>query len=187
MFRVTVLPENRVLEAAENENLLKLLSREGFVVDTPCGGEGKCGKCHVTVDGSKVLACHTAVCRDMTVILPPKTENAVLTSGVLPSGEGIYRNHKSLAFDMGTTTVAGYLLEESTGVVLTTASAPNPQRAYGADVVSRIRCACSGEMENLTRMIRQTLAKLSVDMCSRAHTCPEEIGTVAVVGNPAMQ
>ena len=187
MFRIAVLPENRVLEAAENENLLKLLRREGFLVDAPCGGEGKCGKCRVTVDGREVLACHTVIRRDMTVILPPKTENAVLTSGVLPSGEGIYRNHKSLAFDIGTTTVAGYLLEENTGKVLLTASAPNPQRVYGADVVSRIRCACNGELEKLTRMIRDTLTELTLDMCSRVGIDPEAIGTVAVVGNPAMQ
>ncbi len=187
MFRVTVLPEGRVLEAAEKGNLLELLRREGFLLDAPCGGEGKCGKCRVIVDGREVLACHTAVDRDMTVMLPEKSEDTILTQGVLLSGEGAFRNHKSLAFDIGTTTVAGYLLEENTGNVLAVASAPNPQRVYGADVVSRIRCACGGEMEALTHAIRETLSELTLALCQRANTSPEEIGTVAMVGNPAMQ
>lgn len=187
MFQVTVLPENRILEVAGEENLLSLLRRANLLLDAPCGGQGKCGKCRVTVDGKEALACHTVVDRNMTVTLPQKEADTILTKGILPVGKGLFRNHKSLAFDIGTTTVAGYLLEESTGRELAVDSAPNPQRAYGADVVSRIRSACGGEMENLTLKIRETIAELAQNMCSQTGTAPEEIGTVAVVGNPAMQ
>ena len=187
MIRVTVLPEGRVLETDGKENLLELLRREGFIIEAPCGGEGKCGKCRVIVDGKETLACYRIADRDMTVVLPTKATDRILTEGLLPSDKGAFRNHKSIAFDIGTTTVAGYLLEENTGKVLLTANASNPQRVYGADVVSRIRCACNGEMEKLTRMIRDTLTELTLDMCSQAGIDPEAIGTVAVVGNPAMQ
>ena len=187
MFQVTVLPDGRIFEAIENESLLELLRREGLLLDAPCGGQGKCGKCRVIIKGREVLACHTTVDRNMTVTLPLKEREHILTQGILPSGEGAFRTHKSLAFDIGTTTVAGYLLEEDTGRQLATASAPNPQRVFGADVVSRIRCACSGEMEALTRAIRETLSELTLTLCRGANTVPEEIGTVAVVGNPAMQ
>ena len=187
MIRVTVLPEGRVLETDGKENLLELLRREGFLIEAPCGGEGKCGKCRVSVDGKETLACHRIADRDMTVVLPTKATDRILTEGLLPSDKGAYRNHKSIAFDIGTTTVAGYLLEENTGKVLLTTSAPNPQRVYGADVVSRIRCACNGVLEKLTWVIRDTLTELTLEMCSQAGIDPEAIGTVAVVGNPAMQ
>ncbi len=187
MFQVTVLPENRVLETDGGENLLSLLRQMNFILDAPCGGEGKCGKCRVVIDGEEAFACHTVIDRDMTVTLPQKVIDTILTKGVLPVGEGLFRNHKSLAFDIGTTTVAGYLLEESTGRELAIDSAPNPQRAYGADVVSRIRSACNGKMENLTMVIRETIIALALNMCRKTDTAPEEIGTVAVVGNPAMQ
>ncbi len=187
MFRVKVLPENRIVKAAKDENLLELLRREGFFIDAPCGGEGKCGKCRVVTEGREVPACHTLVDRDMTVTLPLRKQEPILTESLLPQREGVFRSHKSLAFDIGTTTVAGYLLEENAGRILTSASAPNPQRAYGADVISRIRCACGGEMDALTCAIRETLTGMILELCSRAAAAPEEIGTIAVVGNPAMQ
>lgn len=187
MFRVRVLPVDRILEASGGENLLSLLRSADCIIDAPCGGQGQCGKCRVTVDGKETLACHTVVDRDMTVLLPSETDETIVTKGVLLRNEGSFRNHKSLAFDIGTTTIAGYLLEKHTGRELISVSAPNPQRAFGADVVSRIRCACSGEMGDLTRAIRESLTELTLNMCDQTDTNPEEIGSMAVVGNPAMQ
>lgn len=43
-----------------------------------------------------------------------------------------------IAFDIGTTTIAGYLCNLGTGKVVKTVSAMNPQVKYGEDVVSRI-------------------------------------------------
>ena len=36
----------------EGESLLAVLQREGFSVNAPCGGKGKCGNCTVQDAGS---------------------------------------------------------------------------------------------------------------------------------------
>lgn len=188
MRRITVLPRNRILEVANGTNLLSALREAGLAPDAPCGGDGRCGKCRVTVDGREVLSCQTVVDRNMTVVLPAPAQEQILTRGIVPVQDGgTYRENKSLAFDIGTTTVAGYLIVEKTGKILAAASAPNPQRAFGADVVSRIRLACDGHMEELTTIIRDCIAKLTLELCEKAACVPAEIGVVSVVGNPVMQ
>ncbi len=187
MHKITVLPENRTLEAVSGTNLLSALRKAGLAPDAPCGGEGKCGKCRVLVEGEETLSCQRVVDRDMTVELPALTQEQILTQGIAPAPDGgVYRKNKSLAFDIGTTTVAGYLLEENTGKILATASAPNPQRVFGADVVSRIRFACDGHMEELTTIIRNRITELTLELCGKTNCAPAEIGTVAIVGNPTM-
>jgi uncharacterized 2Fe-2S/4Fe-4S cluster protein (DUF4445 family) len=126
--RVTVLPQKQNIEAAAGENLLEVLRRGGIFPDAPCGGNGTCGKCRVTVDGREVLACRTAVHGDLQVILPQARETVILTEGISPKLEtdgGV-----ALAVDIGTTTVAAYLLEN--GTLLALESRKNPQAAYGA-------------------------------------------------------
>ena len=187
MHKITVLPQNRILDAPDGASLLSVLRNVGLAPDAPCGGEGKCGKCRVLVNGVEALSCQTVIDRDMTVVLSAPVQEQILTYGAVPQRAGSCREQKSLAFDIGTTTVAGYLLEENTGRVLATAGAANPQRAFGADVVSRIRFACEGHMEQLTAIIRGCLAELTVELCEKAKCLPAEIGAVAIVGNPAMQ
>jgi uncharacterized 2Fe-2S/4Fe-4S cluster protein (DUF4445 family) len=63
-------------------------------------------------------------------------------------------NHSSgygLAFDIGTTTIAGYLCDLATGEVVDTLSMMNPQVKYGEDVVSRISYHM-GNPDGLARM-----------------------------------
>lgn len=55
------------------------------------------------------------------------------------------------AFDIGTTTIAGYLCDLETGSVIETFSTMNPQVKYGEDVVSRISYHM-GNPEGLVRM-----------------------------------
>ena len=134
-YRVTVLPGNRHLIAQDGDVLLPLLRSAGLLPAAPCGGNGRCGKCKVTVDGRDVLACKTVVERDMTVELPQRQAGLILTEGLaveLSPSSGL-----CLAIDIGTTTVAAYLIDN--GQIVSTQSRANPQAAYGADVVSRIQ------------------------------------------------
>ena len=114
------LPEqNREITVSLGSNLLDMLKQNGVYPDAPCGGNGKCGKCKVSVDGREVLSCQTTVDRDMTVVLPRLDGLQILQEGiaskqnVAPLQEGYL-----LAFDIGTTTVAGYLLDGKTWKVL---------------------------------------------------------------------
>lgn len=63
----------------------------------------------------------------------------------------------------------------------------NPQCAYGADVISRIQRALSGDMNRLTASIRGAMSSMIETCCRSAGVKPEEIGVISVVGNPCMQ
>ncbi len=171
MYTITVLPENRILQAQAGVTLHALLAGEGLI-DAPCGGQGTCGKCRVLADGREVPACQMVVDRDMTVTLPPETGLP------LPAP----RAGRYLAFDVGTTTLTIRMLDRL-GDPVASASVRNPQVGFGADVVSRIRAANAGHRETMTRQIRSAMTALIWKLCAD----PGEIETVCVVGNPAMQ
>lgn len=181
---VTILPSRQKVEASHGESLLSVLQKAVFSVDAPCGGDGRCGKCRVIVDGKEVLACQTAVSEDMTVILPMPSSQQILFSGISLCQKAD-REGVCLAFDIGTTTVVGYLLKD--GTERTHASRSNPQAAFGADVMTRIRYALQGQQEALTSAIRSCLDSLTRELCQTAEILPTDIRWVSVVGNPAMQ
>lgn len=184
MYTLHLHPENRTISVPSGENLLTALRSEGLAPDAPCGGNGKCGKCKVLVDGNEKLACQTVVDRDMMVTLPQKAGLNILQEGisrdhiVAPQKEG-----QLLAFDIGTTSLVCFLLDGQTGKELAKSSMLNPQTVFGADVISRIRGALNGQLDALTAAIRQGMTELIHQVTNR----PEEISLVSVVGNPAMQ
>ena len=182
--RVTVLPLQQNMEAADGENLLQALRRAGFAMDAPCGGNGSCGKCNVTANGTEVLACRTAIHGDMTVVLPATGySSAPVIQSAAVSGTEIF----CLAFDIGTTTVAGYLVDGKTGRELASGSLRNPQTAFGADVISRIQSALHGHMEELTAAIRNCVSGLARSLCEASGISCDAVTRVCIVGNPAMQ
>ena len=186
--RIHVLPQNRYLEAPDGANLLQVLRHAGLAPDAPCGGDGRCGKCKVILDGEAVLSCRTQVTRDLEITLTAPEARNMLTDGfaladAFPAG----RRGPVLAFDLGTTTVAGYLLDGKTGQTFTSLSAANPQASFGADVVSRIRHGLNGQMEALTGCIRDCIGQMSAALCQKAGVALEQVETVCIVGNPAMQ
>ena len=188
MRQVTVLPQGKRFPAAEGENLLEALRREGIFVDAPCGGNGQCGKCRVMIDGREVPACKIPVDRDLTVTVPRMEEMWASKPDAGPArpagpGEKAY----AAAFDIGTTSVVCYLLDRETGAEEAQSSILNPQAAFGADVVTRIRAALQGTMEQQTSRIRQGMTALIEDVCAAAAVSPGQISRVCVVGNPAMQ
>ncbi len=170
MLTVTLLPDNRVLQAQPGQTLHSVLAREGLL-DAPCGGQGKCGKCRVLLEGKEVLACKTVLTGDVTVTVPERTSSVCYA---LPGTR--------IAFDIGTTGVVCCLVDGA-GNVLSQASQTNPQRSYGADVVSRIRSARAGYGGELTGLIRKAMNGLLCAVCAT----PEQVEIISVVGNPAMQ
>lgn len=186
--RVTLLPSGRTLTARDGENLLDVLRRADAAPDAPCGGNGTCGKCAVTVDGGRVLACGCLVRRDMTVTTPPARDDGhILTAGqsaavpLNPVKPGYLA-----AYDIGTTTVVCFLMDPE-GRTAATESMLNPQRPFGADVISRIRRSQKGDREALTDAIRRGMTALLEKCCKRAGVEPGQTGVVSVVGNPCMQ
>lgn len=64
-----------------------------------------------------------------------------------------------IAVDLGTTTIAMQLMMIDTGQVVDTFCEMNPQRCYGADVLSRIRASCEGNREILRQMVVEVLER----------------------------
>ena len=179
--QIVLMPQQRNMEVVAGSCLLDVLRLAGLMENAPCGGIGTCGKCKVLVDGEEVLACQTVVDRDMTVTLPNRKPAVILTAGI--SREVQNESGLSLAVDIGTTTVAAYLMEN--GNLLATESALNPQSAYGADVVSRISHSRNGHARELTSMIRTCVENLTERLLSGLGK--SGLQRVCVVGNPAMQ
>ena len=185
---IKVMPHRRTLEVPENINLMAALKTHGIYLDAPCGGNGKCGKCRVIVDGVERLACRISVDRDMTVTVPQEGELRVLETGIDSKRRmDPFRQGNLLAFDVGTTSLVCFLLSGKTGRKLAQSSMCNPQTAFGADVISRIRAAMGGNLEAQTSAIRQGMTALIHQVCDEAGISPEAVGVVSVVGNPAMQ
>jgi Uncharacterized metal-binding protein len=87
-YSVTILPENIIVQVSEGTNLLMAAKKAGIDIESPCGGNGTCGKCAVkVVEGNPgevdvshlpdelremgmVPACMTRVTSDLTVEVP---------------------------------------------------------------------------------------------------------------------
>ncbi|MFP4395861.1 MAG: ASKHA domain-containing protein [Anaerolineales bacterium] len=90
-----------------------------------------------------------------------------------------------LAVDIGTTKIAAYLVDLTTGQTLAQDGVPNPQIAYGEDVVNRIAYANqhSDGREILQSALITALNQLITTLTAASHTSPEAIVENVVVGN----
>lgn len=93
-----------------------------------------------------------------------------------------------IAFDIGTTTVVGYLINLESGETLACVSGINPQTVFGGDLISRITFAAekSTNVKKLHQRIATFMNDLSERACDQAGITPTEICKVAVVGNTCM-
>jgi uncharacterized 2Fe-2S/4Fe-4S cluster protein (DUF4445 family) len=103
---------------------------------------------------------------------------------VLPYGKKIF----GLAVDIGTTKIASYLLDLSTGETLTKRGAMNPQISYGEDVVSRIAYAIENidGRDILQQRLIETVNLLIEEMCVELDISATQIVEAVVVGNTAI-
>lgn len=115
--------------------------------------------------------CRAAACGDEVIAILPSTSRDL-----------------GLAVDIGTTKIAGYLVDLNTGVVLASAGIMNPQISYGDDVITRITLAMkSDESANeLQRILVQALNKLADSLCAKAGVQKSNILETVMVGNTAM-
>ena len=151
MVKITLEKKEYFVE--KGTPLSAFLQQNGFAVSHPCGGKGTCGKCTVTVNGRQELSCRYLVEEDIAVELPQKEE--ILSLAQEGQGESI----GFLALDLGTTTLA--LAEVSAeGEPLAPKTATNPQRRFGADVISRIEYAAKNGVEDLQTVLLEELSAL---------------------------
>jgi uncharacterized 2Fe-2S/4Fe-4S cluster protein (DUF4445 family) len=92
------------------------------------------------------------------------------------------------AADIGTTKLAGYLVDLSNGALVASASKTNPQVSFGGDIISRISYANKGKakLDELQSRVAEGINSLLRECCTKASVKPEEIFQVVAVGNTAM-
>ena len=93
-----------------------------------------------------------------------------------------------LAFDIGTTTIMGSILDLSSGVVLDEVALTNPQKIHGADVISRIIHASAGEdgLSSLQEQVRGAVNDIIKTLTARNGISHSQIYEAVLVGNTAM-
>lgn len=169
----------------------------------PCGGRGTCGKCKVRATGSlgpvslaerrhltaleladgTRLACQTTVQGDCRVETRDTGPLAICLEGETPQYVNPGFARYGAAVDVGTTTLVARLYAAD-GILLAACGAPNPQSAYGADVVSRVEAALGGHP--LAAAIRTGLFDLLTDLTAQADLTPDDLDEIVLTGNTVM-
>jgi uncharacterized 2Fe-2S/4Fe-4S cluster protein (DUF4445 family) len=93
-----------------------------------------------------------------------------------------------LAFDIGTTSVVGMLMNLNNGAPAAVRSTLNGQAIYGADVISRISHAMMNEggLDQLREKILLTINGLIEQLLNDANITPREVYEAVAVGNATM-
>ena len=175
-------------------------------IDSPCGGKGKCGKCKVIAKGALSplserekqmlspeeickgvrLACMTEVLGDAEIFTLENGGSRIKTDGeqieysLLPA----IKKYGFVA-DIGTTTVVVGLYSAS-GRLLGKMGMLNPQKKWGADVISRIEAVLSGNACDLQNAIVETIENALFALCEKNAVDICEIDGGVITGNTAM-
>jgi uncharacterized 2Fe-2S/4Fe-4S cluster protein (DUF4445 family) len=105
--------------------------------------------------------------------------------GVWP---GLHEAVFGLAIDIGSTTIAAHLCDLTSGEVVASAGAMNPQIRFGEDLMSRVSYSMMnpGGAALMTAAVREALNGLAVDVARAAGITHEDILEATIVGNPIM-
>jgi uncharacterized 2Fe-2S/4Fe-4S cluster protein (DUF4445 family) len=196
---VYIQPRHVSLTVPKGTQLQRLLFDHG--AEFPCGGRGTCKRCKVKVlagelpikDGDKELpvdeldagmrlACLHTVESDLTLELEQWGHFVLADDRVFDFHP---REGLGIAFDLGSTTIAGQLLDCETGDVLAVESGRNPQSAFGADIMSRISYAIEGGQIELQAIVREQMGRMATELMKSA---PEGklLKRIVIVGNSPM-
>lgn len=111
-------------------------------------------------------------------------------SGQIENGaNGMDDGMKIVAVDLGTTTIAMQLMDMKTGRAEDTYCAMNPQRNYGADVLSRIQASNAGAAGRLKESVWEVLQKGMQKFCQTLAQASSETGQIScmcIAGNTTM-
>lgn len=201
----------KICDAEIGDNLLEILRRNQLFLDAPCGGKGICGKCKVQVlnpaisiseeekhflseyeiENNFVLACFHTVCEDMQLNLV-KIDNHRIVADFMPFELDQKREIETeaesygFAIDIGTTTLVIALVNLKTQKIVNTYQTLNPQKPYGADVISRIQYDHEHKDQVLTKIIRLAI---HTGLCALIEEHPiikDQVKEVVISGNTTM-
>jgi len=187
---ITIQPDGR--------NLMEILSGQFIELPSFCAGKGICGKCkiHVLQNGveSVELACQYIPDKICQVKVQEETEKfyveTINTEEKRKIERDVVTEGRTIVVDIGTTTIAMLLLNQQ-GKILCNWTGLNPQRKYGADVISRMEKAQQGFFKELTDCIRKEILIGMKALCKTEYMSEKmenrKIEQVILAGNTTMQ
>ena len=198
IYRVVFQPNRKEVSVPCGTLLSDAAKKANVFIDSPCGGNGTCGKCSVVLEQNgtqtSVLACQTKIEQDCTVILGDVNELHALHDGAerkvsyAPYNKDSFTQGSCLAaFDLGTTSIVCYLLDGATGEQLASIGMQNPQSAYGADVITRANYVMTSDQPAaLQDCVVSALNELMLRTTAQAGRSLDELSLVTIVGNTVM-
>lgn len=205
-----------LLEAEPGTNLLSLLRAHQIPVDVVCAGLGNCGHCAVKIFSESVLsppgeadtaffppqklqqgwrlACRYTITSDISLLINVRNSAMdVLTDFTFLSETSFDQDAPSrlspgIAIDIGSTTLAAYLFDLTTGQLLKVASAVNPQTRFGGDVISRIHytMTTSDGTKTMQSLLIRTLNQLIDQLMKSFDLSSAAIKNIVLTGNTTM-
>ena len=163
---------------------------DGVVTPPHHGGQGGREGGHKTSDGA--LRGRLPLLRRLPRIL---RDNDFEITAVCSDGELIrVRGGRGpvpvcgIAFDVGTTTVVGYLMDLTTGAQIGVSALMNPQVVYGDDVISRLSFVADEKdgLHKLHSTIVAALNEITEALARQARITPRDIYEMTFVGNTCM-
>lgn len=197
------------------QDLLTAFRKAGLTVNAACGGDARCGLCRVRFHGTAPpptpderylcgetdvgagwrLACQTTPSAHAVVSVPEGFLSGslrVLTDAAAPAGgeagAAPTATGCGAAIDVGTTTVVCYLADLAQSRPLGAGAFPNPQRAFGADVITRIMYAheSAGQRQELQTALVSEIERHLADLCAAHAIAHEDLVAITAVGNSTM-
>lgn len=112
--------------------------------------------------------------------------------------QGDVKQVYGLAYDVGTTTLAGYLMDLISGEIVASTATINPQTEIASDLMNRIRYLQTSLPENtgqifpspaqeLSRMLKNGLQVIANQLLSERAIESQAIYEIVIAGNPLMQ
>ena len=148
-----VILDGKALNVCTDTLLSEVLIKENKDIDHLCGGKGTCKKCLVWVNGKEELSCQYKIKSDI-IVLTQKTGEIISETGAEETGS--LTENLCFALDIGTTTLALALVSLDEGKIVGVKTAINPQRKFGADIMTRIDfCQKNGTKEPHLSLIDQ--------------------------------
>ncbi len=107
---------------------------------------------------------------------------------VIAAWPGFHDRAYGVAFDVGSTTIAGHLCNLHTGHVVASAGLMNPQIRFGEDLMSRVSYVMMnpGGDREMTEAVREAINTLIEQVALEAGVQPDHVLEAVFVGNPVM-
>jgi len=100
----------------------------------------------------------------------------------------VQQNVLGAAIDIGSTTLALYIYDLSSGELLFDNSAMNPQIRFGEDLMSRVSYVMmnKGGDADLTHAVREKITEMILEACKQLQVSLDKLLELVLVGNPIM-